>query len=159
MFVLKAQGRVGTERWAQRTTTRCLSSPRSSPLCKHWDLIVDSVELFSSTQPGSPSRQAAHTAPLHPDAKAPAAAPVPGIALTAAGKALCPEATGQQAEGEGHGPHWDHLNPYLYVGDPNEVKVRQPAETRTYLMVMWGPQCRRDKDGPSVGQKRNGDRL
>lgn len=98
---------------------RHLSSPRNRPTGQHGDLIADSADLFSSTQAClSPSRQAAHTAPLHPDAKAPAAAPVPGIALTAAGKAFCPEATGQQAEGAGHGPHWDHLNPSLCAGDP-----------------------------------------
>lgn len=65
---------------------------------------------------------------LPPDAKAPAAAPTPGTALTAAGKAWCPEALDSEAR---VGAHQDNLNPsYPYLFKGSEAKVKNPAETR-----------------------------
>lgn len=86
--------------------TRLPSSPGAGLSSRSIDECEGlSLQILQNSSPAhtaclSPSRQAAHTLPpLHPDAKAPAAAPVPGIALTAAGKVLCPEGTGQGAEG------------------------------------------------------------
>lgn len=123
----KAQARTGT-------MPRCMQGHQEALAFPWWgqgSAAVLCVEAVGWWQGGSWSADSADPLPsthslllslwagcpqplssLPPDAKAPAAAPEPGTALAAAGKARFPEATGQQGWW-GPGQHRDSLNPFL----------------------------------------------
>lgn len=97
---------------------------------------------------------------LPPDAKAPAAAPEPGTALTAAGKARFPEATGQQGWW-GHKHPRDSWNPALPTFRLQREGPESQGESGRDRKGTWGRRAlkrettEKGKNGHG-GQKGNG---
>lgn len=107
----------------QKPPAHNVPSPTISTACGSWGSLVRLLQMplpcttaLLSLRAGCPQTQSS----LPPDAKAPAAAPEPGTALAAAGKARFPEAVGQQWL-VGHGPRGDSWKPH-------SAHLRAPAE-------------------------------